>query len=329
MDHGTRDAQDLHDPGDHGIDGHHLLAGAFGYLSAAFQGAIKDTKQQQIMVAAAKEEKSRLEARKKEIDAQIGNLPANNVRGRQKLISAFKAEADRVNKRLEQLDAQLPEMQVEQITIDTHAGPIVFVSQAFNVSVERAVKYVILTIIFVFDPLAIALLVAGNFLWEARVQALRESSPAAIPSETVSEPQQESLVGLESLDEGVEALPGATPTTSAAAVSAPIPGEEAREDGAAIDVGQPPAQIAASDQLGEQTRVHLVEPAGAAEDDAGLADVTTVAVESTAPRIPIAEQAIREAAYYTAEKRQFKDGTPADDWVQAEEALKKDRSIAA
>jgi len=186
VDHGTRDAPDLHDPGDRGIDADHLgwrvwvpLCGVSGGHQGAFQGAIKDTKQQQILVAAAKEEKANLEARKKEIDAQIGNLPANNVRGRQKLISAFRAESDRVNRRLEQLNAQLPKMQVEQITINTHAGPIVFVSQAFHVSMEQAVKYVILTIIFVFDPLAIALLIAGNFLWGVHLQSLGSASAIA------------------------------------------------------------------------------------------------------------------------------------------------------
>ena len=98
--------------------------GAFGYLSAAFQGAIKDTKQQQILVTAAMEEKAKLEARKKEIDAQIANLPSHIVQGRQKLISAFKGEADRINLRLRQLDAELPKMRAQQITINTHLSLI-------------------------------------------------------------------------------------------------------------------------------------------------------------------------------------------------------------
>ncbi|MBP9806026.1 MAG: hypothetical protein KBE22_14145, partial [Candidatus Accumulibacter sp.] len=148
-------------------------AGAFGYLSAAFQGAIKDTRQQQVLVTAIAEEKAKLEARKKEIDTQIARLPSNNVRGRQKLIAAFKGEADRINLRLQQLDAELPKLRVQEIAIHTHAGPIVYISQAFDVSLEQAVKYVILVIIFVFDPLAIALLVAGNFLWETRARERR------------------------------------------------------------------------------------------------------------------------------------------------------------
>lgn len=271
------------------------------------------------------EEKAKLEARKKEIDAQIANLPSNIVRGRQRLIGAFKAEADRINLRLEQLDAELPKMQVQQITINTHAGPIVYVSQAFHVSVEQAVKYVISIIIFVFDPLAIALLVAGNFLWEKRAQALRVSAEPSVQSYKAREPLQKTL------DDGAEAVPGTTPIESADAVGVPIPKEEAREDSAAIhaEVGPPPVHVATSEELGEQPRFQPSKPIGSAKVDVGLADIkmveTTTTADERVPRTRNPEQAIREAAFYIAEKREFKDGTPADDWVHAEKEHKKDR----
>ncbi|MGB0128507.1 MAG: hypothetical protein WBP72_12780 [Rhodocyclaceae bacterium] len=157
--------------------------GAFGYLSGAFQGAIQDTKQHEVLVTSMTQERGRLEARKKEIDAQIANLPSNNVRGRQRLIRSFKAEADKVNARLETLDAELPKLQVQQIATNTHTGPIVYVAQAFHVSLEDAAKYVILIIIVVFDPLAIALLVAGNFLWETRPRRTRPETQAALSAQ--------------------------------------------------------------------------------------------------------------------------------------------------
>ena len=50
------------------------------------------------------------------------------------------------------------------------AGPILYLAKAFDISVEEAVKWVILLIIFVFDPLAVFLLIAGNFLLERRQQ---------------------------------------------------------------------------------------------------------------------------------------------------------------
>lgn len=50
---------------------------------------------------------------------------------------------------------------------------------ACEVSAEQAVRYVIVVISFVFDPLAIALLVAGNFVWESRARKRQPSAAAS------------------------------------------------------------------------------------------------------------------------------------------------------
>lgn len=138
--------------------------GAAGYLSAEFQKAIVSTKESDIRVAALKEEKIKLEARKKEIDGQIANLPSNAVKGRTKLIKEFKDEIEQTNVRITQIVKELPEIEISKAKEDSHAGPILYIAKAFNITVEEAVKWVILLIIFVFDPLAIVLIIGGNFL---------------------------------------------------------------------------------------------------------------------------------------------------------------------
>jgi hypothetical protein len=312
-------------------------AGAFGYLSAAFQGAIKDTKQQQILVTAAIEEKAKLEARKKEIDAQIANLPSHIVQGRQKLISAFKGEADRINLRLRQLDVELPKMRSQQITINTHTGPIVYISQAFNVSVEQAVKYVILIIIFVFDPLAIALLVAGNFLWETRKKALPVPADAAERSGKAVESHSSlaaAVAGVTPLDlanhveasiperqplqkspgELADSVPEATPLELADPVRVSIPRDKASEASAALHAEVQPQAIHLVTSHSEPPTVLAPEP---------ISPGGAVSANELKPGFPDPEQAIRETAYYLAEKRAFKDGAPADDWVRAEKVIVK------
>jgi hypothetical protein len=139
-------------------------SGAAGYLSAEFQKAILPTKGSDIVVQSMMEEKTKLEARKVEIDTQIAQLPAESVKGRQRLAKQFDAEISRINDRIVEIDQKLPELKLKQIDVNAHAGPILYVAEAFNTTVESAVKYVILLIIFVFDPLAISLIIAGNFL---------------------------------------------------------------------------------------------------------------------------------------------------------------------
>ncbi len=299
-------------------------AGAFGYLSAAFQGAIKDTKQQQVLVTAIAEEKAKLEARKKEIDAQIAKLPSNSVRGRQKLIAAFKGEADRITLRLQQLDTELPKLRVQEIALNTHAGPIVYVAQAFDVSLEQAVKYVILVIIFVLDPLAVALLVAGNFLWETRARERQASAaPSGQPDKVTTEPLQETRASL------AGAAPAHTPLEVADAEEVSIARCEVPEDSAAIHLGPGPSPVhfATSQNPSAQPGVQPPMTTGLATVDGGLADANvavTIPADEPLPCPRDREQAIREKAYYIAEQRRFADGTPADDWALAEKELEKD-----
>lgn len=143
-------------------------AGGAGYLSAASQKALLPTKSLQVKIDALIQEKEKLESRKKDIDNQITNLPADMVKGRTKLIANFKEELSRVNNRIVALDQELPLAQVELIEKSSHAGPITYIAEATHTTAEQAMGVIIGLIIFVFDPLAIALILSGNYLIEKR-----------------------------------------------------------------------------------------------------------------------------------------------------------------
>ena len=144
-------------------------AGAAGYLSGEFQKAIMGAQEGSLKVDVLKQEQVKLEARKKQIDDQIAAIPDRYTANQKiRVANQFKAEQKQVTERLNEISKELPTLQVSQIGTDAKAGPILYVAKAFNVSVEEAVKWVILMIIFVFDPLAIFLIIAGNFLWAKR-----------------------------------------------------------------------------------------------------------------------------------------------------------------
>jgi hypothetical protein len=144
-------------------------AGAAGYLSGEFQKAIMGTQEVGLKVDVLKAEQAKLEDRKKQIDAGIAAIPDRYTANQKiRLMNQFKEEQKQVTARLNELSRQLPEMQIAQIGVEAKAGPILYISKAFNISVEEAVKWVILMIIFVFDPLAVFLIIAGNFLLHQR-----------------------------------------------------------------------------------------------------------------------------------------------------------------
>ncbi|MEM2159495.1 MAG: hypothetical protein QXN55_00920 [Candidatus Nitrosotenuis sp.] len=144
-------------------------AGAAGFLAAEFQKSSIPTKGIEAKVELLEAEKVKLEARKKEIDAQIANLPADVVKGRAKLIANFKAEQETVTTRVAEIDKELPELKVTQIDRNAHVGPIMYLAALFGKTPEETVSYAIGLIIFVFDPLAIWLLLSGNYLLDKKL----------------------------------------------------------------------------------------------------------------------------------------------------------------
>lgn len=198
-------------------------SGAAGYLSAEFQKAIIPTKGSEIQVKAMTDEKTRLESRKVEIDKQISQLPPENVRGRQKLQKQFAGELEHINTRIVEIDQELPKLQMEQVDVNAHAGPILYIAQAFDTTVESAVKYVILLIIFVFDPLAVALIIAGNFL----LDQLRNQPKVVKPSFEEELEEVASITPEEQLTyEEIEQLLDQHPNTDVFECILPVPEKE-------------------------------------------------------------------------------------------------------
>ncbi len=142
--------------------------GAAGYLSDNFQKATLGLNTSSVQLVEIEKEKNKLEARKTEIDKQIAQIPPDMVRARIRLTNNFKTEITRINERLVELDKIVPELKTKQLEVEAHIGPISYISKLFDITMEQAVSVIIGLIIFVFEPLAIMLILAGNFLQRQR-----------------------------------------------------------------------------------------------------------------------------------------------------------------
>lgn len=172
-------------------------AGAAGYLSGEFQKAMTGTQEISLKTDALKSEYARLEERKKQIDRQIESIPEKyTARQRIVLMNQFKDEQKVVTARLTQIDKELPETQTKQISVEAKAGPILAIAKSFNISPEEAVKWVILVIILVFDPLAVFLIIAGNFLYDKHRQEKIESAGRVRESPVIDKPLQQEATTL-------------------------------------------------------------------------------------------------------------------------------------
>ena len=77
-----------------------------------------------------------------------------------------------INTKVDVLNEQLFEYETEIVEVKTgndiagELGPLKYLSGLTGIPMDRIINYLLLTIIFVFDPLAIALVVAANFAFE-------------------------------------------------------------------------------------------------------------------------------------------------------------------
>lgn len=142
--------------------------GIFGYLSSGYQTDTLTFKQNDQQIILLEKEEKELQARKKEIDKQIAELPANFVRGRRQLIQSFESETSRINKRLPEITSEIQRLKTEQVKAEAHVGPIIYIAKVFEMPTDNATKWLIFLLIFVFDPLAVTLTICVNIALKLR-----------------------------------------------------------------------------------------------------------------------------------------------------------------
>lgn len=111
---------------------------------------------------------------------------------------------------IENLQEQKFQLEIDYRLIEAEVGPIKYIAEFVYGSadadlLEAAVRWVIIIIIFVFDPLAVLLLIASQYTFESHRREKRESANKEIPNEIANGPNNEQP------DSNSETLPGSDP----------------------------------------------------------------------------------------------------------------------
>ena len=183
--------------------------GSFGG-GAKFDEAVAQAKANELSVASnAQKEIKKINAALNEALAKVDAKYANDIKAIQDRIQDLRGQA---NAKTEDLDARITELEgfidAEQIIIDgvreekfayektyrkleAEVGPIKYIAefiygeQANQDLLESAVRWVIIIIIFVFDPLAVLLLIASQYTF----QYVREDKGPKLPPKSDPDPE--------------------------------------------------------------------------------------------------------------------------------------------
>ena len=151
-------------------------AGIFGFLSSAYQEDMLPLEEMQSQIVLLDERKIEIERmrqedilRRSELNSQVSDLPKNYATKREIVRKQIKPELDQIVENLQRYAEQISTATENQHKLKNkvlqqrvHTGPIIFIAEAFHYEVDDATKWMILLIIFAFDPLAVMLTVGAN-----------------------------------------------------------------------------------------------------------------------------------------------------------------------
>jgi len=164
-------------------------AGIFGYLSNAFQQQNLKLQQvdREIAVYTTKIEQN--SAQITQLNTQLGQLSTTQAQilDKGKVSNRLLRSIDNKDKQTSQINAKIASLQdenaknneeinkikISNLDLEKEVGGFRFVAEAFGVELKKVVKFFIFLIVIVFDPLAVALIIAFNGLISKKEEEIK------------------------------------------------------------------------------------------------------------------------------------------------------------
>ena len=140
--------------------------GIYGYLSNAYQGATVGFEKQSTKLLALEERLENLAEDKKflkdDLEFQLSELPDNYRTAKRKLREDYNPRIQKVNDEVLNIKSEISDLELQLIDTGVDVGPAIYLAKVFKSDVDTVVSFFMLVLIFVFDPLAVMLVIAFN-----------------------------------------------------------------------------------------------------------------------------------------------------------------------
>jgi hypothetical protein len=147
-------------------------AGIFGFLSNAYQGATIEFEKQSTTLLYKEERLEQLEEDKvylkDELEQSIATLPDNYPTAKRKLREEYNPKVLTLNDQILDIKQEIGDLKVGLIETGVDVGPAIYLARAFETDIDTVVKFFIFILIFVFDPMAVSLILAYNVTLEEK-----------------------------------------------------------------------------------------------------------------------------------------------------------------
>jgi hypothetical protein len=169
--------------------------GIFGFLSDAYQSSSATLEAENIKLAALKTQQQRNADEINRINHNIDEIPAGRISKRLKARADAEPLIAELTKQSQEIDQRISQANLHILEVKQKVGPLIYIARVFNLDIDTVVKYLILILVCVFDPLAISLVIATSESMMSRRQAessmvTREENSAPLASSPVTPPSE-------------------------------------------------------------------------------------------------------------------------------------------
>ena len=159
-------------------------AGIFGFLSNAYQGATIEFEKQSTVLLYKEDRLSQLQEDKtylkEELEQAISELPDNYITAKRQLRADYNPKVLEINDDILGVKSEIGDLKTALIETGVDVGPAIYLARAFGTDVDSVVKFFIFILIFVFDPMAVALVISYNIAMVNRRGSVDRSEDRSI-----------------------------------------------------------------------------------------------------------------------------------------------------
>lgn len=161
--------------------------GIFGFLSEAYQSSARLLDKEQLVQDALNVQKKSAQDEMDRMNKAIDEIPMTRVTKKLQARKDAEPAFELYRKQIEEADNKIAESNMRLHEVKQKVGPLMYISRAFNMSIDQVVKYLIWIFVLVFDPLAICLVIATSEAMQTRQNRLRVESKPLGEAKTESE----------------------------------------------------------------------------------------------------------------------------------------------
>lgn len=134
--------------------------GIFGFLSSAYQSATKVLEAETIQQNVLNVRRNYLNGEINRLQKSIDEIPVTMISKKLKVQAEFEPQLKDLKKQMSEVEGLATASELKILAVKDKVGPLIYISRSFKMDIDNVVKYMIMILVTVFDPLAICLVIA-------------------------------------------------------------------------------------------------------------------------------------------------------------------------